>query len=413
MRKVVVTLLLPLLLVTGGCWDQREINDLAMVVATAADVVHEAGNEQVRLTLQIANPIALVPGQGGGGGGGGGGPGAPKAFWTVAGTGRTVGAASLSIVERIPKPIFFGQDRLTLVGERAARLGITPLLDRPLRNRETRRSMYLAIARGEAKRVLEVEMPTFRATGLAISNLFDLEGGRQAIMPVDFGEFAYNLSTGTTSPVAPVVEVVPQTSISAEDRKSLGAVPQAIKVSRVAVFSPGGKLVDFFDEKETLGLMWVLNKIKTREIIVPCPVEGPVEPVVMGLVRSKSRIIVHLEKNGLPSFEVKVRTTCDLWEHFGTHPGLLTPQYYESLERRVNTSIEREIMHTVRKAQSLHADVFGFGEEVKRQHYPEWKRMAQDWPEIFPVVKVTVKAETGFRHRGLSVEPVTARKEHR
>ena len=65
MRRHVSVVLAVCLLLTGGCWDRREINELALVVAVAADVVREKGQEEVMLTLQIANPVALLPGQGG------------------------------------------------------------------------------------------------------------------------------------------------------------------------------------------------------------------------------------------------------------------------------------------------------------------------------------------------------------
>lgn len=409
MKRTLLASVMILIILTGGCWDRMEINDLALVVATGADLVENAGKDNVMVTLQIANPVALVPGQGGGWAG----PGAPKAFWTITGRGVSVLEASQSVSERIPKRLFFGQSRVYVIGEEAARSGISRFLDKLLRGRSTRRNIYLVIARGTAKRVLEVEMPTFRATGLAIANIFDLEGETRGIFPVTLNDFAYRLSTGVTSPVAPVVSVVPQTSISAEDLKVPGGSPRAIRVSGLAVFDPQeGKLLGFFDEQQTLGLMWVLGKIKEREIVVSCPVEGPVEPVLLKLIRSKSRIIVHIDDNGLPSFEVRVKTLCDLSEHFGIHAGLLTIPYFESLERRVNTSIEREIGAAVSKAQALHVDVFGFGEEVKRQRRHDWRRIADRWEEIFPVVNVTIKAETGFRHRGLSVEAPGSRKEH-
>ena len=44
--------------------------------------------------------------------------------------------------------------------------------------------------------------------------------------------------------------------------------------------------------------MLVLNKSKEREITVACPVKGPQEPVIMHLVRSNSRTVVHMDEKG-------------------------------------------------------------------------------------------------------------------
>lgn len=59
-RKFLVLILISTLLISG-CWDRREINDLALVVASAIDLE----GKQTVFTAQIANPVALIPGQGG------------------------------------------------------------------------------------------------------------------------------------------------------------------------------------------------------------------------------------------------------------------------------------------------------------------------------------------------------------
>jgi len=407
MRRHVSVVLAVCLLLTGGCWDRREINELALVVAVAADVVREKGQEEVMLTLQIANPVAQLPGQGSGAGGS-----APKAFWTIAAKGRSVRDASVSMVKRIPKKLFYGQTRVYIVGENAAKSGVVRFLDRPLRGRSTRRNMYLAIARGSAKQVLEVEMPTFKATGMAISNIFDLEGGRQAILPVTLNDVAYWLSTGSTCPVAPVVSVVPQTSISSEDLKVPGKTPKAIEVSSLAVFdNKEGRLLGFFDEKETLGLMWVLGKVKEREVTVPGSAGSNRQAVVLTVVKSESRILVDKDAKGLPVFRVKIKTLCDLAENFGNREGLLTPLYFEGLEDCVNTCIKQEVMSALNQARVWKADVFGFGEELRRQDPDEWEKLAASWKEVFPGIKVKIETKTTFRHRGLSIEAPGSRKE--
>lgn len=406
MKKLQVLLLIGIMLLTGGCWDRTDISDLGLIVATGADLVKEDGEDKVWMTLQMANPVAMVPG------GGGGGAGAPRAFWTVSGMGRSVRTASIAVAERIPKRLFWGQNRVFIVGEEAARRNIIPFLDRPLRGRSTRRNTYLVVARGTAKKVLEVEMPTFRASGLALNNILELEGGTEAIMPVTLNDFAYRLGSKVTAPVAPVVSVVPQTSLTVEDIKVPGGPSPTIDISGIAVFNPEGRLLDFLNKEETLGLMLVLNKSKEREITVACPVKGPQEPVIMHLVRSNSRTVVHMDEKGIPSIEVKIRTICDLWEHFGSHPGMTGIPYVQSLEKRVNTHIEKEIKMVVSRAQELNTDIFGFGEEVRRQHRDEWLQLGNHWSEIFPGLEVTVSAETSLRHRGLTIEAPGARKEH-
>ncbi len=398
MKKCLLVLTVVCLVFAGGCWDKCEINDLAFVVAAGADLVKENGQERVRLTLQIANPIALIPGQGGGGGSGN-----IKAFWTIAGEGRSVREASVSMLARIPKKLFYGQTRVYIIGEDAAKSGVVPLLDRSLRGRSTRRNMYLAIARGTAKDVLELEMPTFRATGMALSSMFDLHRGAHAMFPVTLNDFAYRLSTGSTCPIAPVVSVVPQTSVSSEDLKTPGKTPKAIQINGIAVFNNNGQLLGYLDREEIWGLMWVLGVVKEREIVIPCS-DSDKNTVTLSVARCDTSIVSENKKTGIPAFRVKVRTICDLSENFGSERGTMTPQDLRKLESLANGCIRKEILSALNQAQAWKADVFGFGEEMKRQDPDAWREVAHNWEEVFPAVKIKLEIQTALRHRGLTVE---------
>ncbi|MGE5415361.1 MAG: Ger(x)C family spore germination protein [Acidobacteriota bacterium] len=387
-----------MLLLTTGCWSRVEINDLALVVASGIDVVHQGGVRKVRYTMQIANPTVLLPG----GGGGGGKAGGPKAFWTVAGMGKTLRDATMDASERIPKRIFFGQNRLFLIGEEAAREKV-PFEDRIGRSRETRRNIWMAISKGEAKKVLEVEMPTFQATSLAINNMFEVQGGTQAIVPITAAEFEYVMSTGCCSPVAPVIEVVPQTSFTVEDKKPGGGGPDTLKVSGLAVFDHDGKLLDFMDEQHTYGYMWVRNKVTRREMTLPDPSDRN-SNVTVAILNSSSTTKVNIGQDGTPEYEIRVSGVSDLLEHFAFDPGLSTSGSFSMFEAAINRQLEKEILMSVEQAKSMHGDIFEFGEELRRQHYPEWKRLKDNWSEVFPQVRVRVKSEITLRHRGLAVE---------
>lgn len=403
MKRIIVIVLILMTSLTAGCWDQREINELALVVASAVDLETKNDKDLVRITMQIANPVALVPG-------GSGGEGSAKAFWTVAGVGETIRIARANVAGRIPKTGFLGQSRVYIIGEKAAKKGVAPLLDAPFRTWQVRDSTFLAISEEEAKKILELEMPTFRATGLAISTMFQNKTGIDHVMPVTLNDFAYRLSTGTMNPIAPIIRTVPQSSVTSEDLKK-GPVPKTIEVKNMAVFDNNGKLLAFLNTQETDGLLWTINQGMRRHVVVPCPEEGPDEPLVLVTRRSNCKIKVKLDKQGMPEFLLDIRTICDLEEHFGEHPGMLSLQYVNSLERRVNTKIEQDIEAALNRCKQLDADVFGFGEEVRRQKHEVWPQVMPVWKDIFPQIKVTIKCRTSFRHRGLSVEAPGARRE--
>jgi len=391
MKRVLALLLIMTCLFCAGCWDQVEITDQALVLATGIDKGGRAGQEVV-FTIQVANSRVLIPGEGGG---------TQEAFWTATGRGNTIREATFQMFHRIPRQVFFGHNRIMVVGEEVARSGIVPYLDRYFRSRETRPNLYILVARGKAQRVLETRMPTFQSSGMALINLFQL-GNNHAIVPMRLVQFIYDLTLENTGAVAPIVEVVEQTSISAEEAKTNR--PQTLSVGNLAVFDHNGRMVGELGETETLGLLWIRDWIERTDITVSCPLEGTKEPLDLELIGSTTTIRVHMGVDGMPRFEIQLRVMVDVAEHFGDHPGLDHVWYVDSLEKRANTVIARQIQSAVSKAQALNVDIFEFSEELRRQHPEEWQKIRNNWQDIFPMLEVTVSSKTLIGNRGMSVE---------
>ncbi len=127
---------------------------------------------------------------------------------------------------KIPRHLFFGHARVYVFGENVARNGLVPLIgDRLMRSYETRENVYVTVAKGEGKAVLEQETPVFRASGLALNDAFSLKGGTQAILAMTMNDFIYRLNSKTICAVAPAVEVSPQTSLTSEEKSSTNGRP--------------------------------------------------------------------------------------------------------------------------------------------------------------------------------------------
>ncbi|NLB18873.1 MAG: hypothetical protein GX825_09150, partial [Syntrophomonadaceae bacterium] len=193
MKRFVTILIIIILAFTVGCWDRTEIIDLGIVVGLALDKGEKP--DEVVSTIQIANSQAFLPG---------GASGSDEPFWTASGKGKTVREAIEKMDYRIPKILFFGQNRLLIIGEEAARGGIDPYLDRVWRSKGVRANIFVAIAKGTGKEILEVAMPTFQSSAMAMVSLFNL-GNRGAIIPMTLAEFSYDIGTGRGGAVAPMV----------------------------------------------------------------------------------------------------------------------------------------------------------------------------------------------------------------
>jgi spore germination protein KC len=289
-----------------------------------------------------------------------------------------------------------------IVGEEVARDGIIPYLDRYFRSRETRPNLYILVARGRGQEILETNMATFRSSGMTLINLLDL-GNTHTVVPIRLVQFVYDLTSASSAAVAPMVQVVEQSSVNIEEMKE-GTRPRTLSVKSLAVFNSGGRMVGEMNNAETMGLLWIRDWAELNELTVSYPIVESMESLTLDLVGSTTKTRVEIGEDGIPRFDIEVRTVFDVGEHFGNHMGMDHTWYIDSLEKRANTVIERDIQAAVSKAQALNADVLGFGEEVYRQHPREWERLRNNWPDIFPMVEVTVSSTSEINTRGMSAE---------
>lgn len=146
-------------LLLGGCWDRRELEDMAFVLALGVDAVApgegaaptgepgaRAAAAPMEVTLMIAVPNAMDGEEGGGGGGGGG----KKVL--------TTHVRALSLTDAIQLANTFINREVSLkhvktlvVSEEMARLGVLPrLADSLARQPALRRSLAVLISRGRA-----------------------------------------------------------------------------------------------------------------------------------------------------------------------------------------------------------------------------------------------------------------------
>lgn len=98
----------------SGCWNRREINEMAIVVTCAL------GKDPLGVEVTAELPLVKPTTGAGGGGGGQGGPG-QGAGWAVSNRGRTPFEAIRGFIRFSGRKLYFGHTVAIIVGEDAAR----------------------------------------------------------------------------------------------------------------------------------------------------------------------------------------------------------------------------------------------------------------------------------------------------
>ncbi|GAB7388764.1 Ger(x)C family spore germination protein [Bacillaceae bacterium] len=386
MRFLLLGLFLPVLFL-AGCWDKREINDLALVLAAGID---KKKDKTIELSVQLAVPQAMGGGQQGMGSGvGGGGEGRTVIVGTADGV--TVFDAMSKLQEKIPRRIFWGHNRVIVIGEEMAREGIGPQLDFFVRYVQPRLRAYLFVSKGKAAEVLNILSPLENSSAELARELANFRFG----LRVTVKDFLQMLNGDSGAAALPWLEVAP--TGSGKDEKE----PKTLRLNGTVIFKED-KMVGRVDDKVTRGLLWVRDEIELAAItIVQDTGRGLIS---LELLRSRTELVPEI-KDGKWTMTVKVDTVNDIVED-GANLDVMDPRIVRDLEKEVGEDIENRIRQALNKVQKgMKADVFGFAEAFHRRYPGEWAKAKERWDEIFPEIEVNIIGKAMIKSPGLSTEP--------
>jgi spore germination protein KC len=424
-RQVAAICVLGLCLLASGCWDHKEINDLALVGALGLDLDLEG---RPMLGVEILNPGALAVGAAGSGG-----RSEQIVAWMMLEPLSSYAGAMLEISRRLPRIPYLGHVPLVIFGRSVAEQGVGPFLDFLDRSDIIRRSIYISVcdtATGLLQRSFIDALPSLTLDGL-IQRAKNHSYGRA----VTLNEFLRRLTEPGIEPIAmhTVGRPTYDLYVAREGTRSIQAIGQEGVVARpeqddpraeaperkdprdniqgqglsqteqtfiagVAVFR-GQQFVGPLDGLEGRGFLWATGGVRQAAVAVQHP-GNPAGQVVLRSLGSSSKIIPRLE-GGRVSSVVQIHATLRVEE--STHQvDLQNREVMRTIQQAAAQAIAQEARHTLRRVQTEYrSDVYGFGVEVHRRFPRYFASVLPDWNEVFAAMDVTIEVTADVRAGGL------------
>lgn len=396
-KKAAALLLLVLLTgLLGGCWSRKEITEVAVVLGTGVDWTADG---RIRLTVQIARPTAFA----GGGEAAGGGREAP-ASWVVSAEGKTIEEAERYLAMKVPRDIYWGHSIILVIGEEMAKKGTRMVTNFFQRDRQPRETMWIMVAKGEAKDFLETYSTLAKTSAQAAGFLTRMKTG----YTVQVREFAEMLASKGVQPVATRVEVKEAGVTPGPGREKESPALKQVELAGVAVFKED-KLIGWLDDYETRGLLWLKGEAMKGVVTVPSPGE-PDKAVSFEIRRGSTKVTPEYDGEYL-WFDVKVEVEGDMLEQ-QSREDLAKPEKIKALESEIAGEISRRAAVALEKAQREYGvDIFGFGDAFHRKYKKEWRELKDRWDEEFARAEVYITVEAHVREIGLLTKRASAPEE--
>ncbi|GMK38066.1 germination protein GerKC [Paenibacillus sp. CCS19] len=160
-----------------------------------------------------------------------------------------------------------------------------------------------------------------------------------------------------------------------------------------------GRLIGFLDTEETRNMKWVEDKIKHTSLSIPCQKEHFVQ---VRIDRSKTRLNVEYANNR-PKVTIQIDVDGKISENQCSTIRLSKLSGYDQVRKLTEKEIKSQVEETIAKVQKNYGvDIFGFGEQLKRNHYQTFKKVRSHWDDEFVKADVTVKVKAEIFRDGMT-----------
>ncbi|WP_066288005.1 Ger(x)C family spore germination protein [Bacillus sp. FJAT-29937] len=383
---LMIVTVISILIILSGCWNRRELNQLAIVVGLGID----KSEDQYLVTAQVVNPAEIAK-KGSGGGK------TPVIVYQE--KGETIFQAIRKITTRSPRKLYFAHQRMLVLGEDLAKEGIGEAIDFLSRDPELRTDFYIVVAKdSKAGDVLKVltHLETIPANKMFASlETSDKEWAPTVTVTLD--KLISDLVSDGINPALTGIVI----KGDLEEGESLQNVEKTglntkLHYLDMAIFD-NDKLIGWVNDDNSKAVHYATGKVKSTLGVISCPKGGKIGIEVK---RTKAELKANV-KNGEPKGSVKVRVEGNVADVECRGLDLKQTKTIYELEKQGEKALKEIIESAIEVIQKEYqSDVFGFGEALHRSDPVYWKKVKKDWGKIFSKMPVTVEIDVKIRQTG-------------
>jgi len=388
-KRILFPIILCLFL--AGCWDKKELNELAITMALGVDKI----DDEYHVSVQVVVPGEVSSMKGGSG---------QSPVTLLQAKGSTVNEAIRNLTKVSPRTGYFGHLQIVVIGESLAQEGITNILDFVSRYYEIRSDFYLLVAKETtAEKILNVQTVLERIPANSIFNILHTSEHRLSnTRAVTLAKIIVDLEREGKEGVLTGIYIMGDEESGSSKQNVESITPTArLKMDGIAVFKED-KLVGWLTDEEGKAYNVITDQVKTTIGTFSCPEGGKVNVhVSKSTSKLKSKIV-----DGKPEIEIDIQISGNI-EEIDCQIDVTKEETIKMLEKTYEEQVEKNVNQVIQVVQDdFQSDIFGFGAAIHRSNPKEWEEIKSQWDTEFSEIKATVKAKVNIRHFGTVNNPI-------
>lgn len=374
----------------SGCWDRRELNDLAVASALGID----KSKNGYLLTAQVINPSEVAPLAS---------SGRKTTVTILRASGETIFEALRKLTRQSSRKLYLSHLRVIVFSERVAKEGLRKPLDFLSRDHEMRTDLYILIARGtRAENILKTLDPQENIpTNAMFLSLETSEKSFAATVVKEIEDLITDIVSNGKDPAITGIKMTgrQEQGMSMEENLKKVDAPVRLNLNGTAVFRDD-KLVGWLNDSETKGYNYATGRVENTVGNIACP--NHQGNMAIEVLRTDAKIKGKV-KNGRPTVDIYIEAEANIGE-IECDIDLMSQSTFTKLERMLDKQNKKLIGMAVEKAKEFRSDIFGFGDAIHRSDPKGWAQVKHRWHDRFPDTKVNVHVNFKLQRTGTITE---------
>ena len=390
MKKIkLLMLLLPIFLFTG-CFNYRELNEIAIASAIGLDKTSDG----YIVTIQVMNTKKASET---------GTSNDQLKFITFTTSGVTLQDAIRKSILDSSRRIYPNHVQTLIIGEDLAKSGISDVLDMFFRGVEFRKQTSVLIAKDStAKDVLNIVTPLESLNSKNIKDGLSVDSKYLGIGDnVSFEDLVGTFIDSNKEIILPSVSIVGKKN-EGEKIENIETADPSVRLieSSLAVFKDD-HLIGFLDNKQSIDLNFVRNKINNTILTYECGDNKYLSSEIMSNKTSveflESPLKAQIKINGILNIN---EITCDI--------DLEDPVVIDEIEADLEEELKNDVYNTIKYIiEEYNSDVFGFRDFLYKNKTKYYKEIKDDWYDsIFPNMDIDVDVNFNLTGKGNALEVI-------
>lgn len=385
MKKIKWLLPFFLVFLVTGCYNYRELNQLALTSAIGIDKVEEG----YQVTVQVLNTQKQ--------GSDSNSSGDQPKFVIYQTKAETIQKALREVILESPRRLYVNHIDMLLISEEVAKDGIQEILDFFARNTEFRKQFLVVISQEKkTEDILEVLTPleVLNAKNIKDSILADTKYFGMS-MNVTYEELLNTYLNQRTDIVLPSVKIIGKGKKGDKQENIKSSIPDtSVELAPLAVFQED-KLLGYLNIEQSRSLNYVRGNIQNSILTYKC---GENQLFSTEVISSKIKTKVDSKT---PKIMISVTGSGNIKE-INCDVDLTKSKTITQLQQTINQKMEQDILKDINEIiDTYHTDVFGFEELLYKNSPKQYQKLKKKYGEkLLEEIEVEVKVQIKLLTKG-------------